>query len=402
MLDFLKKEKILIDGDYPEIAHAWEIECNKKTDNGGWINLFAGRKCYYLNVVQNGTYHSLYHLIFDADNGIFLHNTTNGIKFAPRTANKYVGGGRVTYCSNGEGYLEIPTDFNQVVDFSNGDSNKNLVYKTVEDLLNAVNESINEDNVYDEELLSEEEGIEDVMDSFEPRNILNPKIWEDGTLNKRVRLKLLDIAQDFIESLNVDWVKPKDIILTGSIVNYNWSKYSDFDLHILMDFSKVDKKVDFVKEYFDSKKTIWNNTHDELKIYGYPVEVYVQDINEKHTASGIYSLYKDKWIKEPVKDKFQSAKLEIETIKNKTLKFVDLIDKLENEVNISDIHKNEVLLNKIKNTFKRIKGIRKEALSNGDEMSIGNLVFKALRRLGYIERLISLRNLLYDKVNTIK
>ena len=276
-----------------------------------------------------------------------------------------------------------------------------------------INEIINEeisinseyDNRLDDTLLNEdEEELNDIIQTFEPREGLNPKIWDEKKcLNKRVRLKLMDIANDFIDTLSINWVKPKDVILTGSLANYNWSKYSDFDLHILMDFNKVDDRKDFVKQYFDSKKTIWNDLHGEIKIYGFPIEVYVQDINEKHTASGIYSLFKDKWIKEPSKDNFKSIKDDVETIKNKTEKYIDSIEKLECLVNKNkDKHIDEVLGTKIKNLFNKIKRIRKEALNNGDEMSIGNLIFKTLRRMGYIERLVGLRNLVYNKINTIK
>lgn len=275
--------------------------------------------------------------------------------------------------------------------------NSELDYAHVKDVVEEIF------NSYSDVVLTEEENeFDDVIDSFVPKRELNPKIWIDGELNKRVRLKLLDIADDFIDSLNIKWVKPKDIILTGSIVNYNWSKYSDFDLHILMDFTKVDERTDFVKEYFDSKKTIWNNIHDDIKIYGFPVELYVQDIHEKHTASGIYSLYKDKWIKEPSTDNFKNVKLDKETIIRKTLKYIKIIDSIDNSIEkYDDVHKDEVLSKKIKKIFNHIKGIRKQSLEDGGEMSIGNLIFKALRRLGYIEKLVKLRNLVYNKINTI-
>ena len=84
-------------------------------------------------------------------------------------------------------------------------------------------------------------------------------------LDSRIRLKLLDIAEDFIDFLGVDWVKPDDIIMTGSLANFNWNKkYSDIDLHVLIDFSKVDKRTDFVKKYFDSLKNQWNEVHEDL------------------------------------------------------------------------------------------------------------------------------------------
>ena len=129
--------------------------------------------------------------------------------------------------------------------------------------------------------------------SFEPQDELNPKIWEsNGLINSRVRMRLLDIADTFIDSLDIDWVEIDDIILTGSLANFNWSKFSDFDVHVVLRFKDVDERVEFVSNYFNSKKKIWNNEHDNLKIYGFPVEMYVQDSEEDHTSSGIYSLEK--------------------------------------------------------------------------------------------------------------
>lgn len=242
-----------------------------------------------------------------------------------------------------------------------------------------------------------------VLNSFKVKKELQPKIWKDNMINSRVRLRLLDIAEEFIDFINVPWVKPKDIILTGSLANYNWSKYSDFDVHILMDFKKVDERVNFVKEYFDSKKTLWNEQHSNLKIYGFPVELYVQDINEEHKASGIFSLNKSKWIKEPERDDLVSIKLDRQTIKNKTLKYVKIIEELISDFkNETDTHKLEVISNKVKSTWDTLKRNRRESLKTGNELTIGNLVWKSLRRLGFLDKLFDLKAQAYDKINTIK
>lgn len=241
------------------------------------------------------------------------------------------------------------------------------------------------------------------LSSFRPQKELNPRVWPNGKINSKVRLRLMDIADDFFESLDINWVKPVDYILTGSIANYNWSKFSDFDLHILIDFTKVDDRVDFVKSYFDAKKKIWNDAHDELKIYGFPVELYVQDVNEKHTSSGIYSLYKNKWIKEPERDSIKAIKLDKFYIKEKTFNFIRKIDALERDYKeAKDSYDVETVANKAKQLFDKIKGIRRESLKNGSEMSPGNIVFKALRRLGYIGKLAEIKIDTYDKIYSIK
>lgn len=240
------------------------------------------------------------------------------------------------------------------------------------------------------------------LTSFKPQKELNPKVWPNGMLNSTVRLRLLDIADDFIDTLEVNWVKPDDIILTGSLANYNWSKYSDFDLHVLMDFNKVDKRVEFVKDYFDSKKKIWNDTHDSLKIYGFPVELYVQDTHEPHAASGIYSLEKNKWIKEPEPNAIKAIKLDKFYIKEKAFKLMRKISKLYDDyLDAGDDYTASVVAKKVKALFSYIRGMRKESLAKGGEMSPGNIIFKVLRRFGYLGVLSELKAKTYDKIYSL-
>src|SRR5438445_10871078 len=86
--------------------------------------------------------------------------------------------------------------------------------------------------------------IEEPLKSFKTQKELNPIVWNDeDTINPKIREDLLEITNDFYDDLELD-IKYDDIILTGSICNYNYSnKYSDFDLHILVDFSKIDKNI---------------------------------------------------------------------------------------------------------------------------------------------------------------
>lgn len=270
-----------------------------------------------------------------------------------------------------------------------------VILPLIDDDLNNLNL---EENI-DDEIKSSEISLS----SFKPQYELNSKIWINDKLNSRVRLKLLDIADDFIDKLEIDWIKPVDIVITGSLTNYNWSKYSDIDLHIIYEFKKIDEKFKLVKDYFDSKRKMWNNEHDNLKIYGFPIEIYVQDIGEEHTASGLYSLEKNKWLIKPIKNNIEPIKLDKFFIKEKSANLMTLIDEINSKYNdYLDDYEAEKLGKKAKMLFNKIKNMRKTSLANDGEMSSGNIIFKILRRTGYINKLIELKSKTYDLVNSIK
>lgn len=243
------------------------------------------------------------------------------------------------------------------------------------------------------------------LSSFNIKRNLNPKFWKDDRLDSRVRMKLLDLADDFIEFLGVDWVKPDDIIMTGSLANFNWhQKYSDIDLHILMDYSKVDKRRDFVANYFYSQKKLWNDEHKDIKIYGFPVEVYVQDTNEESLSSGVYSLEKDKWIEEPERGALAGSKVNKTFIRDTVAKYANKIDNLYDKFKDakSDDYKLEKISEEADKIFNEIISLRKKSLKKSEtEISNGNIIFKCLRRFGFIEKILKIKSISYDKINSI-
>lgn len=243
------------------------------------------------------------------------------------------------------------------------------------------------------------------LSSFNIKKELNPKFWKDDKLDSRIRIKLLDIADDFIEFLGVDWVKPEDITITGSLANYNWNKkYSDIDLHILIDYSKVDKRIDFVDNYFYSQKKLWNEEHKDLRIFGFPVEVYVQDVNKEHTSSGVYSLEKNEWVIEPEREKLSKKKVNKERIKKTVSQYTEKIDKLvdDSKNTNGDEYKMRKVYEGAQKLFDEIKKLRREDLSDANnEINEGNIIFKALRRLGYIDKLDKVINKGYNTLNSL-
>lgn len=260
------------------------------------------------------------------------------------------------------------------------------------------------DNIENWDSLDEATESDVDLSSFKIQDSLNPKIWVNDLMDSRVRLKLLDIAQDFVEFLDVTWVKPEDTIVVGSIANYNWSKYSDIDLHVVMDYSKVDDRKKFVENYFQSKKKEWNDTHDEIKIFGHPVELYVQDKDADNASSAVYSLDKNKWLKKPSKNTFTKKDIDSPLIKKKASEIMTDIEGLEKkkETADGDDYKNRKLYDDTSDLIDDITSKRKTSLSKTkDEMNTDNLVFKVLRRNGYLDKLFNLRDKTYDKMNSL-
>lgn len=241
------------------------------------------------------------------------------------------------------------------------------------------------------------------LSSFKKDKSLAPKLWKGDKLDSRARLKLLDIADDFWDFADISWVKRKGIILTGSICNYNWSKYSDIDLHIIVDFSEISDRKDFVQEYFDSKKNEWNDEHDDLKIYGFPVEIYVEDVGAKTESGGIYDLNKNKWIKKANPDDIQSISLDKYEIKDKTAALATKIENYESKVEtIDDDAQLRKLEKKNHKLWTRIKGMRKYGLKRSGETDPYNIVYKCLRRMGYLDRIWAIDSKIYNKLNSVE
>ena len=260
----------------------------------------------------------------------------------------------------------------------------------------------NDSNVMDENLEAEVDANEVNLDSFKKQDELAPRIWDGFNINPKVRLKLLDIADDFWDFTNITWVKRKGIHLTGSICNFNWSKYSDIDLHIVVDFSEIDERKDFVQEYFDSKKNEWNDEHSKLRIYGYPVELYVEDIKAETASNGLYDLENNSWIKKPNQNNVKEVGLDKYEIKSKSAKLMTAIDDLYDEFeNTNDDAELRDIGKRAHKLLNRIKRMRKFGLSRSGESDTLNIIYKVLRRTGYMEMLWDLSSELYDKLNSI-
>ena len=236
-----------------------------------------------------------------------------------------------------------------------------------------------------------------ILKSFKTKNNLNPEIWDlkgdSPKMKEEVRNSLIEIANTFIDFLGFD-LFVQDITMTGSLANYNWSDYSDIDLHIMYNFNDTLDQEELFKDLFKLKKTVFNSTHD-ITVKGYEVELYVQDSNEPHFSTGVYSVLFNKWLVEPEK---VSTNFDTNLLFKKSECWMDKIDNLIDDF---DPDEGEETIEKINNLQDKLKDYRGVGLEKEGEYSYENLVFKFLRRNGYIQKLFDFKNNTIDKLLSI-
>lgn len=218
-----------------------------------------------------------------------------------------------------------------------------------------------------------------IEESYETHDTLNSKLFDLKTnkLKPEVLSKLQNIFEEFLEFLDPLTVSVVDVQLVGSNAQYNYSKDSDIDLHVVVNFdlNYIDDTI--LQSIYNDKKNSFNNKYD-LSIEGIPVELYIEDVKAGNATDGIYSVLRNEWVREPkkVKYKIPDYSKELKEARRKV-----------NEV----MQSNDIQL--IENTINAIYMQRKLGLAQEGELSISNLIFKELRNDGSIE---GLRNKYYE------
>lgn len=222
-------------------------------------------------------------------------------------------------------------------------------------------------------------GIEEdvVDDTVQYHDELESTVWENGTLKPEIRNRLLTIAKKFIDSINVDNFDAKDIVLTGSMANYNYTKFSDFDLHVVTDYDSLEC-AKIAEEFYQSKKRIWNRDYD-IQIDGHDVELYVEDDDDPPVSGGVYSILDNRWVKEP---SYQNPEIDVRAVRAKTREYIKKIhDALNGHLDAEATG----------SLVKKLRDMRTAGLEQGGEYSVENLAYKTLRNAGILDMLSDLR-----------
>lgn len=229
----------------------------------------------------------------------------------------------------------------------------------------------------------------DIKIKIEYHSELNPKLWEeteDGyKMYPDVFDTLTDAANAFFDFLELPKLDVEDVTITGSSANYNWTSASDMDVHLVVDMKKATKQYgELVVPYFNAQKTVWNDLHD-IHVKGIPVEFYVQDADEKHHSTGIFSLQDDEWVVKPEHDK---PSIDDQYVLDKAAELIDKIKKIVYHCNKASV---------FEKLMEKLREMRKAGLEEGGEFSTENLIFKILRNEGYLDMIANCRTKSFDR-----
>lgn len=216
---------------------------------------------------------------------------------------------------------------------------------------------------------------------------LNPVAWQGTSLRPEIRAHLLKVARQFVEYLEIPGFQVLDIVLTGSNANYNWNRFSDFDLHVVTDYDSL-QCPDIAENFYNAKKKIWNDAHD-IMIQDHEIELYIEDDDNPPHSGGMYSLMNDEWIKEPQHDK---PEIDGRAIQLKVKSMLNLIRKSMEHAESAD---------DLKMVLKRLRDMRKSGLESGGEFGVENLTFKTLRNMGAIDMIARAALRLQDRDLTL-
>jgi hypothetical protein len=201
---------------------------------------------------------------------------------------------------------------------------------------------------------------------------LNPTYWDGDKMNTEVRAKLNQIGQVKFDELKASLpnLKLQDILFAGSLANYNYTKSSDVDIHIIVDISKVSCDRKIVDAYVNLMNGYWFATAN-LSVLNTPLQVTT--LTGLHETGGSYSLLNGMWLNKPTHPNPTYTKRELtEQVKLYHLKIHTLQEEYTKDSAAFNCPKAEALL-------KQLKDARGEGLKRDGYSAMENNTYRILR-----------------------
>lgn len=209
-------------------------------------------------------------------------------------------------------------------------------------------------------------------------NALSPIFDENRQVAPEIHERLLAIAREFLATTEIPDRAVTDIAVVGSAASTWFHPDSDVDLHVAVDIDKVGMPPNLVRDYLFDNSALYNARHAIL-IDGHEVEVFLE---AEPAAGPRYSLLTNTWLVEP-----GELAVDQDCVAWKADKLTRTIDEAIGEGD----HK------RLAELVEKIRTMRRSGIASGGEASLGNQVFKTLRRAGTIDRLKQAARTAYDR-----
>ena len=238
-----------------------------------------------------------------------------------------------------------------------------------------------------------EETINEIKISLEYHDELNPKLWDGARLKPEVRKKLIQFGHAWADFAKIPRNMIQDIIMLGGNANYNYTPYSDIDVHLMIDRNAFAEGAsrEMIDEYLQDKKLLWTLTH-KITIFGISIEPYAQHAEDSFpSGQGVYSLSRSEWVQFPNRGSYNWKN--DSALKRKVMFYKRSID---------EIIRGKMDINAVRDLKRKIREMRGAAISRGGEFSFENLVFKELRNRGYLDKMNKYEQSLGDQALSLK
>lgn len=214
--------------------------------------------------------------------------------------------------------------------------------------------------------------------AVELHDCLNIKIWdEENNLRPIVRDRLLQITKQYAEDSEVlNYNDILDAEIVGSNASYNYTSQSDLDLHLVVNMENLSCDPALFQLACNAEKINFNKYYD-IKVKGIDVELYVEDVKSCTASNGIYSVFKDEWIKFP-------AKIEVPSFEDDA-GYNTLLS--EYKTKAEALLEPDTSAEDIDNYINSLYTLRRSGIMTDGEFSQGNFIFKEIRNLGLLDAL---------------
>lgn len=163
--------------------------------------------------------------------------------------------------------------------------------------------------------------------------------------------------------------------MVGGNASYYYNDSSDIDVHLLVDKASLGFGP-LTEEHLKDKKTLWTIRHD-VRVKGIPLEPYAQDVSEKAPiGQGVFSLRRNEWVQKPI-DPTYDPDTDVR-LERKVKDWQRAIDRLVNS---------RPPIEKFDGLKSRLSEMRSKGIARGGELDPDNLVFKALRFSGHLDKM---------------